>query len=166
MDPLLEPIQRSAEKTMNIILDIQEKKDKDYNGSFTKSLNEDGILVAKIRMNDKINRIDALVPFGNNQVKDESLEDSMKDLVAYALMTLQWLQGTITKDKAKIPTMRELGTQALDYMAENPYIGTINYRDCVKSLMSKFTNTGQTVLACKKDIFDICKIAMYNLHFK
>ena len=57
--------------------------------AFTKSLEEDGLLVAKIRLGDKYKRFSALIK-QENLVKDESIEDTLLDMASYAIMTVMF----------------------------------------------------------------------------
>ena len=41
-----------------------------------------------IRLEDKLNRLKALTRAGNQQVNDESIDDTLMDLANYAIMTL------------------------------------------------------------------------------
>lgn len=68
------------------------RKNSDYGNSFDKSLEEDGLLVAKIRLGDKYNRFSQLLK-KDAEVADESLEDTLIDLANYAVMTLMWLRN-------------------------------------------------------------------------
>lgn len=74
-------------------LDTYRKKNADYGNAFEKSMDEDGILVAKIRIGDKIRRINSLIKNGGEgQVKDEKLEDTYLDLANYCVMTILWIR--------------------------------------------------------------------------
>lgn len=69
------------------------KKNADYGNAFEKSMNEDGLLVAKIRIGDKIRRINSLIKNnGEGQVTDERLEDTYLDLANYCVMTILWIR--------------------------------------------------------------------------
>lgn len=70
---------------------IYYQKNVDYGDSFNKSLDEDGLLVAKIRIMDKVNRFKTLLKADEALVKDESIEDTLLDMANYALMTVMWL---------------------------------------------------------------------------
>ena len=72
------------------MVDLYSRKNTDYGGSFDESLDEDGLLVSKIRLKDKLNRFSQLI---NNEglVEDESLRDTLIDLANYSVMTLMWL---------------------------------------------------------------------------
>lgn len=79
------------------------KKNADYGDSFKKSMDEDGILVAKIRIGDKIRRIESLLKKGGEaQVKDEKLQDTFLDLANYCVMTILWLKGRNDSSSEKI----------------------------------------------------------------
>lgn len=74
------------------------KKNADYGNAFEKSMNEDGLLVAKIRIGDKIRRINSLIKNnGEWQVKDERLEDTYLDLANYCVMTILWIRKQYSK---------------------------------------------------------------------
>ena len=57
---------------------------------FEKSLDDDGLLVSKIRLTDKLNRFGQLIK-NDSLVKDESLRDTLIDLANYTVMTLMYL---------------------------------------------------------------------------
>lgn len=74
------------------------KKNADYGNAFEKSMDEDGLLVAKIRIGDKIRRINSLIKNnGEGQVKDERLEDTYLDLANYCVMTILWIRKQQSK---------------------------------------------------------------------
>lgn len=70
---------------------IYEKKNHDYGDSFGETYNELGIISCVTRMNDKMNRLKTLAKT-DNQVKDESISDTLLDLANYAIMTYMCLQ--------------------------------------------------------------------------
>lgn len=79
-------------------LETYRKKNADYGNAFEKSMDEDGILVAKIRIGDKIRRINSLIKNnGEGQVKDEKLEDTYLDLANYCVMTILWIRKQYSK---------------------------------------------------------------------
>ena len=67
------------------------KKNADYGDSYNQSLDEDGLLVAKIRLSDKLSRFNSLLNNGR-QVSDETIEDTLRDLANYAIMTVAWME--------------------------------------------------------------------------
>lgn len=71
------------------MLETYSRKNIDYDDAFTKSLEEDGLLVAKIRLGDKYKRFSALIK-QENLVKDESIEDTLLDMASYAIMTVMF----------------------------------------------------------------------------
>lgn len=73
----------------NELSELYEKKNTDYDDAFAKSFKEYGMAMPCIRLEDKLNRLKALtVKCQTAQVNDESIEDTMKDLANYAIMTL------------------------------------------------------------------------------
>lgn len=96
--------QHYAEATLSMAEISQEqlytyrKKNADYGNAFEKSMDEDGLLVAKIRIGDKIRRINSLIKNnGEGQVKDERLEDTYLDLANYCVMTVLWIRKQQSK---------------------------------------------------------------------
>jgi lipid II:glycine glycyltransferase (peptidoglycan interpeptide bridge formation enzyme) len=63
-------------------------KNTDYGNSFTDAFEEFGIISAIVRMNDKMMRLKSLCKKQKNEVKDESIIDTLKDLANYSLMTV------------------------------------------------------------------------------
>jgi hypothetical protein len=76
------------------------RKNADYGDSFNKSLDEDGLLVAKIRLGDKFLRFSQLI---NNpaQVTEEKLRETLIDLSNYTDMTIMWLDAKEESDNMK-----------------------------------------------------------------
>ena len=70
---------------------LQEKNDA-YGDSFTKSIDEDGLLVLKIRLGDKFNRVSSLIKRGELEENDESLEDTLLDMAGYSILGLKYLE--------------------------------------------------------------------------
>jgi hypothetical protein len=64
------------------------QKNHDYGDSFSKSYAEYGMTMSCIRLEDKLNRLKALTMKGDQQVSDESIEDTLMDLANYAIMTV------------------------------------------------------------------------------
>lgn len=72
---------------------LQEKKHADYGNAFGDSCDKWGLVAALTRMGDKMNRIENLYRNGDANVKDERIEDTLIDLAAYAIMTVEWLSN-------------------------------------------------------------------------
>lgn len=76
----------------NKMTDLYARKNRDYGNSFDKSMDKFGLVVAAIRIGDKVNRLQSLVAKrGEAEVKDESLADTFMDLACYSIMTMLWL---------------------------------------------------------------------------
>ena len=67
---------------------LYDAKNRDYGDSFGKSFQEWGMPMACIRLTDKINRLCALTKSGEQRVQNESIEDTLRDLANYSIMTL------------------------------------------------------------------------------
>lgn len=93
LTPQEEKIELHAE-ILNTLHNTFKIKNHDYGNSFFDSIDEDGLVAAKVRIKDKVNRFSNLIK-EENQVKDESLTDTLLDLANYAIMTamyLKWLR--------------------------------------------------------------------------
>ena len=65
------------------------KKNNDYGDSFHATFAEEGMAMARIRLSDKLNRFKSLSRNQNGQqVKEESIKDTLLDLANYAIMTV------------------------------------------------------------------------------
>ena len=88
MDTMLTKLVKHTEICTQLS-DLYEKKNRDYDDSFGKSFKEYGMAMPCIRLEDKLNRLKALtVKCQTAQVNDESVEDTIRDLANYAIMTL------------------------------------------------------------------------------
>ena len=95
MDKILE-----HEKICKELNEIYAKKNADYGNSFGDTFQKLGLISAITRISDKYNRICNLATKNSNEtkVKDETIEDTLKDLANYCIMTLIEMQYTnITK---------------------------------------------------------------------
>lgn len=66
---------------------LYERKNHDYGDSFGKGFREYGMVMPVIRLEDKLNRLKALLK-DDAMVKDESIDDTLMDIANYAIMTL------------------------------------------------------------------------------
>ena len=73
--------------------DLYKEKNRNYGNSFDKSLDEDGLLVSKIRLGDKYNRFVSLLKQQSNGTNDESIKDTLIDLANYAIMSIIWMEN-------------------------------------------------------------------------
>lgn len=95
MDKILE-----HEKICKELNEIYAKKNADYGNSFGDTFQKLGLISAITRISDKYNRICNLAIKNSNEtkVKDETIEDTLKDLANYCIMTLIEMQyANITK---------------------------------------------------------------------
>ena len=73
---------------VNKCIEIYERKNKDYGNSATKTYEQFGDISYATRINDKINRINSLITTNKQEVKDESLNDTIMDSANYAILWL------------------------------------------------------------------------------
>lgn len=73
----------------NEIGQLVEKKDKDYNSAFSKTLKEYGDVAYFLRIDDKLNRLKSLLLRSKDAEINESVEDTLKDIVGYTLLMLK-----------------------------------------------------------------------------
>lgn len=71
--------------------ELHDAKNADYGGAFGQSFQEFGIISSVIRLNDKMSRLRALCK-NDAQVKDEGIKDTLIDLAAYSIMTIEELE--------------------------------------------------------------------------
>lgn len=81
------------EKITQLMLEIYKVKNANYGSSFDKSLDEDGLIVSKIRLGDKFNRFASLLKKDSMGTADESIYDTLLDLANYAILTIMWLKN-------------------------------------------------------------------------
>jgi hypothetical protein len=67
---------------------LYKQKNTDYNDAFGKTVEKYGWIAALTRMHDKWNRIEQLLTCMTRQVKEESLNQTVRDMINYCLMTL------------------------------------------------------------------------------
>lgn len=82
-----ENVMKHAEICMDLNR-LYEKKNRDYGDSFHKTYLEEGMAMARIRLTDKLERFKKLTREGGQEVKDESIRDTLIDLANYAIMTV------------------------------------------------------------------------------
>lgn len=76
------------ESVLNEMRDLHAKKDKDYSGSFHNLFKEYGMPYALCHIEEKLNRVKAIIANGGNAVTNEHVEDSLIDGACYNILTL------------------------------------------------------------------------------
>jgi iron uptake system EfeUOB component EfeO/EfeM len=67
---------------------LYERKNHDYGDSFHQTFEEEGMAMARIRLDYKFSRFKTLTRSDKQEVKDESIRDTLIDLANYAIMTV------------------------------------------------------------------------------
>lgn len=75
------------------IADLVARKNKDYNNSFDKSIDKRGNDVYFIRIEDKLSRLENLLKSNEKAKINESIEDTLKDIVGYTLLMMNYLNN-------------------------------------------------------------------------
>ena len=73
--------------------ELYEAKNADYGDAFSKTFDEYGMVAPLLRMEDKMSRLKSLHRKGVQQVKQESMRDTLIDLANYAIMTVMELDA-------------------------------------------------------------------------
>ena len=81
------------EDVVKELTELYKKKNEDYGNSFEQSLNQYGLLPTIIRLKEKITRADNIFMNNKTAVIDESMEDTLKDIANYSIITLTWLKN-------------------------------------------------------------------------
>ncbi len=71
---------------------LYERKNHDYGDSFHKTFVEEGLAMARIRLDDKLSRFKTLSRGNDQKVNDESIRDTLIDLANYAVMTVMEME--------------------------------------------------------------------------
>ncbi|SPF51165.1 conserved hypothetical protein [Candidatus Desulfosporosinus infrequens] len=87
--PIEVPKENKFSEILNPIADLIERKNTDYGNSYDQLRDKYGPVGFYIRISDKLNRIEQL---DNNpaQVKDEAIEDTIRDIIGYATLELNY----------------------------------------------------------------------------
>ena len=76
------------------LMALHARKNNDYGNAAHESYKEFGLISYVIRLNDKMKRLKSLTkPGAEQEVKSESIEDTLMDLAAYAIMAIESLRS-------------------------------------------------------------------------
>lgn len=82
-------------------VELYSKKNHDYGNSFDKGMDNIGIAYGVGRIYDKMNRLITLTK-KEAQIKDENIDDTLRDLACYSMMILAYRKRQIEKEHSKI----------------------------------------------------------------
>ena len=82
-------------------VELYSRKNHDYGNSFDKGMDNIGMAYGVGRIYDKMNRLVTLTK-EEAQVKDESVDDTLRDLACYSMMMLAYRKRQIEKEHSKI----------------------------------------------------------------
>lgn len=89
---ICERYSKRQEQVLEELKTLLIKKNKDYDSAFDKTLDKYGYIVIAIRLEDKINRFNNLIK-NNNEVKDESIEDTLFDIAGYCILSIIYIDN-------------------------------------------------------------------------
>ena len=102
MSNLQKVTEPAVRKVLNEMCSTFAFKNKKYGNSFEISLDKYGIVAALTRISDKFNRIENLILTNDDDVDDETVEDTLIDMANYCVMTAVYLRNaSILKNKKK-----------------------------------------------------------------
>lgn len=78
-----------AEKALEIGK-LVERKNSDYGNSFAKTMDEYGSSAYFIRIEDKLNRLKHLLNSESKALVNESIEDTLSDIIGYTLLMIDY----------------------------------------------------------------------------
>lgn len=82
------------ENIVSELTELQKAKNADYGDSFSQNVQKYGLLAGLIPIANKLHRLEQLITNGNQQVKSESIEDTLKDQANYCIMLLAEIRKT------------------------------------------------------------------------
>lgn len=94
MEKQLTTSEKSFKAITEDMLNTYIAKNHDYGDSFKKSIDEFGPIAAVVRMGDKMERIKTLLHHHTEPKVNEKIEDTLKDLANYCIMTIIYLKKT------------------------------------------------------------------------
>ena len=79
---------REFKKIANELAELYAQKNTAYGDSFGRSVEKYGNIAALTRISDKFNRLENLMLHPDVNEDDERLEDTLRDMASYAIMTI------------------------------------------------------------------------------
>ena len=94
---------RSPPTAKNLLI----KKNKDYGNSYDKTLDEFGIQIGLVRIEDKLNRLKTLILSTEHPMVEESIIDTVFDIAGYAVLFSIYLKEQGSNKGGKWETAAE-----------------------------------------------------------
>ena len=90
-----------CEELKNLLI----KKNKDYGNSYDKTLDEFGIQIGLVRIEDKLNRLKTLILSKEEPMVEESIIDTVFDIAGYAVLFSIYLkEQCLIKEESEKPS--------------------------------------------------------------
>ncbi len=81
---------KNIKNLINSIVELVERKNEDYGNSYDILRNEYGEVAFLIRLSDKVERLKSIYKNGKINVNNESEIDTIKDIIGYCLLELNY----------------------------------------------------------------------------
>ena len=94
MENKLEDNVKRFKEVTEELTELYSEKNRRYNDSYSRQFEKSGLDMTVMRLDDKFSRLEALVRNPDDDGGDESIEDTLKDLANYAIMTLVEIRRT------------------------------------------------------------------------
>lgn len=93
---------QSIQNITNSVENLLVIKNKKYGNSFDKTRDKYGAIAFALRLEDKFNRIFSLIKENDNGTDDESIEDTIKDIIGYCILELSYRNSNNERKTQKI----------------------------------------------------------------
>jgi hypothetical protein len=109
----------ALQKISTSVIELVIRKNHDYGGAWSRY----GIFTPLIRINDKILRVKTLSSGEQALVADEKIEDTLKDIIGYALLALLYLEKNpimdeVEKSLTQLPLFPEQKLELISNMVD------------------------------------------------
>ena len=119
---LISPQKLNRSELLTHVHEVFKAKNKDYGDSFQLSCQKYGLIAAKVRISDKLSRLENLKNSKNLSVASETILDTILDAINYSLMTTLYMSHGFLGTESLIRRHKELccsylePKEVVDYM--------------------------------------------------
>ena len=136
--------------------DLYEKKNLAYGNSFSDTYNKLGVVSAVTRISDKFNRLCNLVKNPDIDNLGESLDDTLRDMACYCVMTVMEIAPKISTIKQPFIAGQRVVNRKERYVAEIAAFkiidGKHSYTLISDHVVEPFETSGEDLELCPDDV--------------
>lgn len=165
-------MENKFESICNELVALQKAKNADYGDSFSQSVKEFGLTAALIPITNKVNRLKQLINSDSAELKDESIDDTLKDLACYAIMTLAEIEKPDTRMDVNLEIAKSRMKNLKEYFdIEEVKVKCDNIKDEViiekqtDSICNIFSNIRRNLFISELSIDIDYLLKKYNIKF-